>query len=223
MAIRVACNYRDRLAHLRFCQGETAGSCATDINSSSLPLVADRSESIRIAESVRCCQGHALRCRTGDRHAARRQIIHVRHCRGCRTAHTFMCSVGVCVASNCRDRLANLRFCQGETAGSCATDINSSSLPLVNDCAKSVRIAESVRCQEGHTLGCRTGERHASCRQIIHVRHCRGYRTAYMFNRSVTVGIAGNNLDCLAHLRVRQSEAASGGSANVAPYCTVGR
>ena len=77
------------------------------------------------------------------------------------------------------------------------------------DGAQAVHVGQGVAARQGLALCGGAADCHSAGGQVIHVRHLDGGCAAERFSRSKAIGVAGPHADGLAHLGLRQCQAAA--------------
>ena len=184
MAVRVTGLDRDRLANLGLGQRQRAAGSAADRVGSCVPLIHDRTQTVRIGQRAGCRQRLPLCCRAADRQNPRWCVIDVHHRTGCCASLALGGTVAVGVVGLDRDELAHLRLRQCQRAAGGTADRIGSGKPLICDRAQAIRIGQCVDYRQRLPLGCRTADRQRTRHRVVDVGHQGGSRAHDRLGRS---------------------------------------
>ena len=226
--VGVAGGHADGLADLRFGQHQGTRRCAADGDAVGLPLVADRAQTVYVAQGVAGGEGLVLGRRAADADCSGRGVIDVGNGDRRGTRHGFGGAVAVGVTGNGTHLLPDLRFAQRKAAGGGTGDIAprravDRALPLVANTTQAIGVGQGVRGGERLILRGAAAQRHGARRCVVDIGNSASSATGLAFQRAVAVGVTRHGAHLLADLRFRQREAARSGAGNIAPRRAIGR
>ena len=216
LSVCIADLHADQCADVGIAQRVRAAGCSADGNSISQPLVAERSESVGIADATGVGgEDLIFGDRSGDRGDAHRGIIDVDDWTNAAAADGFRRAAAIGVPGDNGDRRTDIRVCQRVGAAGGSGDVDGISLPLVTDRPQSIEIRQRVGSRQDLIFRWRAADGHRSRRRIICICNgCCGGR-ANAFICSLIVRVRCDNGNNSSHVGHSGRVTARGGTADI--------